>query len=153
MFLFKIGSVSEILFGPDWTGSVPVHPCMYQRLQRRKERGTITITRSLLMNDACRMKLRSKHPLTKRLREIYDQVHSRRSTSSDGDNLYCQVCGATASKFCDCGAKCVPNSELVELKAFMGLVKSPRNPILRTLSHQSFKTMWIYTTRQTYEQT
>ena len=105
---------------------------MYNRLSRRKERGTVTITRSFFMNDACRMKLRSKLPSDRRLRKIYNHVHDSRSTSSDGDlvRVYCQVCGATASKYCHCGAECVPNSQLVELKAFMGFVKSPRNPLL-----------------------
>ena len=123
---------------PSRDRATPLRPTLnasnatYNRLSRRKERGTGSITRSLLMNDACRMKLRSKLPSDARHRKIYNHVHDCRSTSSDGDfvTVYCQVCGATASKFCHCGAECVPNSRIVELKAFMRFVKSPRNPML-----------------------
>ena len=131
-------SVLPLNLVPSKDRATPLRPtlnasnAMYNRLSRRKERGTVTITRSFFMNDACRMKLRSKLPSDRRHRKIYNHVHDCRSTSSDGDFVtgYCQVCGATASKFCHCGAECVTNSQLVELKAFMGFVKSPRNPLL-----------------------
>ena len=138
-------SVLPLNLVPSKDRATPLRPtlnasnAMYNRLSRRKERGAVTITRSFFMNDACRMKLRSKLPSDRRLRTIYNHVHDSRSTSTGGAvqpagldlvRVYCQVCGATASKYCHCGAECVPNSRLVELKAFMGFVKSPRNPLL-----------------------
>ena len=83
-------SVLPLNLVPSKDRATPLRPTLnasnatYNRLARRKERGTVTITRSFFMNDACRMKLRSKLPSDRRLRTIYNHVPDSRSTSTGG---------------------------------------------------------------------
>ena len=120
---------------------------MYNRLAKRKDRSSQIVSRALLMNDACRLKLRSTRPSAKHQREIFNNVQQKRSKSTAVETLYCVVCGATESKFCYCGAACVPKCNMAELKAFMAFATSARNPMLHFWDPQDQNnTMQVFTT-------
>ena len=111
------------------TPKLSVDSTMYFRMQRRKWRGKCPFKETLLLNEACRMKMAEKLPSnpSKRIVWTYNSVHSDRSLIPDS-RLHCGICRATASKLCHCGAFLVV--ALAPLRAFVDFVKSPRNPIL-----------------------